>query len=57
MLTAIRQWVIKTMMKGNTGVVQTLPKKEIIEKKAPDIIKKKETKETVSYTHLRAHET
>ena len=21
MLTAIRQWVIKTMMKGNTGVV------------------------------------
>ena len=31
MLTAIRQWVIKTMMKNNTGVVQTLPKKEIIE--------------------------
>ena len=31
MLTAIRQWVIKTMMKGQTGVVQTLPKKEIIE--------------------------
>jgi len=31
MLTAIRQWVIKTMMKGNTGVVQTLPKQEIIE--------------------------
>ena len=26
MLTAIRQWVIKTMTKGNTGVVQTLPK-------------------------------
>ena len=26
MLTAIRQWVIKTMMKGNTGVVRTLPK-------------------------------
>lgn len=31
MLTAIRQWVIRTMMKNNTGVVQTLPKKEIIE--------------------------
>ena len=31
MLTAIRKWVIKTMMKNNTGVVQTLPKKEIIE--------------------------
>ena len=31
MLTAIRQWVIKTMMKGNTGVVQSLPKQEIIE--------------------------
>ncbi len=31
MLAAIRQWVIKTMMKNNTGVVQTLPKKEIIE--------------------------
>ena len=31
MLTAIRQWVIKTMMKGNTGVVQTLPKPQIIE--------------------------
>ncbi|MDB3885967.1 hypothetical protein N9308_02970 [Candidatus Pelagibacter sp.] len=31
MLTAIRQWVIKTMTKGNTGVVQTLPKQEIIE--------------------------
>ena len=31
MFTAIRQWVIKTMMKGQTGVVQTLPKKEIIE--------------------------
>ena len=31
MLTAIRQWVIKTMMKGNTGVVRTLPKREIIE--------------------------
>ena len=31
MLAAIRQWVIRTMMKNNTGVVQTLPKKEIIE--------------------------
>ena len=31
MLTAIRQWVIKTMMKGQTGVVQTLPKKDLIE--------------------------
>ena len=31
MLTAIRQWVIKTMMKNNTGVVQTLPKKDLIE--------------------------
>ena len=31
MLTAIRQWVIKTMMKNNTGVVQTLPKRDLIE--------------------------
>ena len=31
MLAAIRQWVIKTMMKGQTGVVQSLPKREIIE--------------------------
>ena len=31
MLAAIRQWVIKTMMKGNTGVVQTMPKQQIIE--------------------------
>ena len=31
MLTAIRNWVIKTMMKDQTGVVQTLPKREIIE--------------------------
>jgi len=33
MLNVIRQWVIKTMMKskGQTGVVQTLPKREIIE--------------------------
>ena len=31
MLTAIRQWVTKTMLKskGQTGVVQTLPKKRI----------------------------
>ena len=33
MLTAIRQWVIRTMMKakGETGIVQTMPKKEIVE--------------------------
>jgi len=31
MLTAIRQWVIKTMMKGETGIVKTLPKKDIVE--------------------------
>ena len=31
MLAAIRQWVIKTMMKGQTGVVRTLPRQEIIE--------------------------
>ena len=31
MLAAIRQWVIKTMMKGQTGVVTTMPKQEIIE--------------------------
>ena len=33
MFTAIRQWVTKTMLKskGQTGVVQTLPKKELIE--------------------------
>ena len=33
MLTAIRQWVIKTMLKskGQTGVVQTLPKKDLVE--------------------------
>ncbi len=31
MLTAIRQWVIKTMIKDNTGVVQTLPKRDLIE--------------------------
>jgi len=31
MLTAIRQWVIKTMMKDQSGVVRILPKREIIE--------------------------
>ena len=33
MLTAVRQWVIRTMMKskGQTGVVQTLPKRDIVE--------------------------
>ena len=31
MFAAIRQWVIKTMMKGQTGVVRTLPKNDLIE--------------------------
>jgi len=31
MFTAIRQWVIQTMMKGQTGVMRTLPKRDIIE--------------------------
>ena len=33
MLTAIRNWVIRTMMKskGQTGVVQTIPKRDIVE--------------------------
>ena len=33
MLTAIRQWVLRTMMKskGQTGVVQTMPKRDIVE--------------------------
>ena len=33
MLAAIRNWVIRTMMKakGETGIVQTMPKKEIVE--------------------------
>ena len=31
MLTAIRKWVLQTMMKNNTGVVQTLPKRDLIE--------------------------
>ena len=33
MLTAVRNWVIRTMMKskGQTGVVQTIPKRDIVE--------------------------
>ena len=31
MLAAIRQWVIKTMTKGQTGVITTMPKQQIIE--------------------------
>jgi len=31
MLTAIRNWVIKTMMKDQTGIVKTLPKRDLIE--------------------------
>ena len=33
MLTAIRQWVIRTMMKskGETGIVKTLPNKDVVE--------------------------
>ena len=31
MLTAIRNWVVQTMMKGQTGVVRTLPKNDLIE--------------------------
>ena len=33
MLTAVRNWVIRTMMKskGQTGVVQNLPKRDIVE--------------------------
>ena len=31
MLTAIRQWVIKTMTKGQTGVVTIMPKQQIVE--------------------------
>ena len=31
MLTAIRQWVLKTMMKDQTGVMRTLPKKDLID--------------------------
>ena len=31
MLTAIRQWVLRTMMKNQTGVMQTLPKKDLVD--------------------------
>ena len=31
MLTAIRQWVIRTMMKDQTGVMQALPKKDLVD--------------------------
>ena len=31
MLAAIRQWVIRTMMKDQTGVMLTLPKKDLVE--------------------------
>ena len=33
MLTAIRNWVIRTMMKskGETGIVKTLPNKDLVE--------------------------
>ena len=31
MFSVIKQWVIKTMMKGQTGVVRTLPKNDLIE--------------------------
>ena len=31
MLTAIRQWVLKTMMKDQTGIVKTLPKRDLVE--------------------------
>ena len=33
MLTAVRQWVTRTMMKskGETGIVRTLPNKDLIE--------------------------
>ena len=31
MLTAIRKWVLQTMMRNNTGVVQTLPKKDLVD--------------------------
>ena len=30
-LQAIYQWVIKTMMKDQTGVMQTLPKKDLVD--------------------------
>ena len=31
MLAAIRQWVLKTMMKDQTGVMRTLPKKDLVD--------------------------
>ena len=31
MLTAIRQWVLRTMMKDQTGVMRTLPRKDIFD--------------------------
>jgi hypothetical protein len=31
MLAAIRQWVLKTMMKDQTGIVKTLPKKDLVD--------------------------
>ena len=31
MLTAIRQWVLRTMMKDQTGVMRTLPKKDLVD--------------------------
>ncbi len=33
MFTAIRQWVIRTMLKskGQTGIVKTLPNKDLVE--------------------------
>ena len=30
-MNAIYQWVLRTMMKGQTGVMQTLPKRDLIE--------------------------
>ena len=30
-MNAIYQWVLRTMMKGQTGVMQTLPKKDLID--------------------------
>ena len=31
MLTAIRQWVLRTMMKDQTGVMRTLPKRDLVD--------------------------
>ena len=30
-MKAVLQWVLKTMMKGQTGIVQTMPKKDIVD--------------------------